>query len=209
MNPKFKRFFIPFLIVITLLEIILIIFNSNNLQFNYRWLNSLFSYVSRVFFICILIYIIYIKSKKIKYSLLILYFAFCCLIFFIRIPFKDLPLLVHYFEARKEMNQARKTKYVRRLVYSKQIDKNLQLNVFNSKAERYKESDGNTYVVLVKNLGFGISKYWKKSPWDLYWNYETDSSEVVINGTKYLLPNPTQLNKLRISKEIEEKQSSQ
>ncbi len=191
MKKQIKKYVIIFSFLFSLLLIIKIIFVASNLTSDSSIVNIVLTITPKAFLICLLILIFYIKSKVVKYSILTVYMA----IIGLGICFYFFPNLFGFY--KPEFN----SEYS--LVYSRRIDDKYILKVFNYRIfySKKRDTDGKMYPVLMRDLGFSIKKHWFSDRSKNYWNFETDSSEVVINGRKYSIPSPTQLNKMRIDKE--------
>jgi hypothetical protein len=77
------------------------------------------------------------------------------------------------------------------LVYSKSVGNNSSIFVFN------RESEYLDFYIVNRVIPFVYSKDKKLNNSDFYWNYGSDSIEILLKGNKYSLPNPKELNRLK------------
>ncbi len=186
MNKFYKKLRFTLLIisiVIIIISLIWIFLRINGFVFQSVFVNRIFSLLTDLLPFSLVSFTLYIRHKKLKLAIFILYFILIGLV----------QSGIYWFNVSTGWFD--NIKFKEKAVYEKVISETKKIKIVNSRMNNNNLPSDDLHYLLEES--FIVLKKVTFIPNELiFWNNNTDSIEITINDNKHVVPNPIETHKI-------------
>lgn len=184
-HKRFKFVFLNFSFVALLITVIRVFMKMKGFYFEVDIINLLFRFIAIIFPFTTISILLYIRNKKVRYTLIVLLSVFLLISHITFYLFKHIAEMNGYYDSKFQYDH----------VYKQKLSESKSIIVLNkSMINSIFDSNDLTYVLEEKLFGIRRINYIPNE--SMYWNDKSDSTEIFIDGNKWVIPSPIDLYNL-------------